>query len=260
MKKAREALGDKAPVFNGSRGGGEAPRGRGDDGRGGRGGGGGGGRYGGLGKRNREELESSGGETDESVRKIPWPRDTPPPVPRRLRDDHRSRHYSTDANSEPLGAERRLRNREGAGAQVPDTTVPVKAAARTTYESAPVVRDLRKEATARFVPNAVKRKIDATKGVGAKLLEEDEVEKLEKEGYGAGGRNSGDGVGGKGSVVVDAAPEVGGGDLEDGGGRRWLEEEEQRFRREMDMVEADGEEGDGPKRVMVEEVSDEDLQ
>ena len=239
-------LGDKAPTFSSNRGGGEA-RGRGD-------GWGGRGSYGGPGKRKREREEegSSGGETDESVKRIPWPRDTPPPIPRQRRDD-RPRH-STNANSEPLGAERRLQNREGAEAEVPDTTLPAKPAPKTTYESKPMVRDLRKEATARFVPSAVKRKIDATKGVGAKLLEEEEVEKLEKEGYGAGGRGLGDGAGGRG-LVVDAAPEVGGGGLEDEREIRRLEEEEERFRREMETVEADG-----PKQVMVEEISDEDLQ
>lgn len=247
VKKAREVLGDKAPTFNSNRGGGEA-RGRGD-GRGRRG------DYGGLGKRNREEQESSGEETDESVRRIPWPRDTPPPIPRQRRDD-RPRH-STNANSEPLGADRRLQDREGAAAKVPDTTLPSKPAPKTTYESKPVVRDLRKEATARFVPNAVKRKIDATKGVGAKLLEEDEVEKLEKEGYGTGGRRLEDGVVGRG-LIVDAAPEVGGGDPGYERERKRLEEEEERFRKEMEEVEADAE-GDGPKRVMVEEISDEEL-
>ena len=85
------------------------------------------------------------------------------------------------------------------------------------------------------------------------------MEKLEKEGYGAGGRRSGDDQGGK-DLVVDAAPEVGGGDLEEETERRRLEEEEERFRREMEMVDADGVgEGDGPKKVMVEEVSDEVL-
>lgn len=242
MRKAREVLGDKAPTFNSSNRGGGETRGRGD-GKGGRGG------YGGLGKRNREEEESSGGDTDESVKRIPWPRDTPPPIPRQRRDD-RPRH-STNANNEPLGAERRLPNREGAEAEVPDTRLPAKPAPKTTYESKPVVRDLRKEATARFVPNAVKRKIDATKGVGAKLLEEEEVERLEKEGYGAGGGARG--------LVVDAAPEVGSEGLEDEREIRRLEEEEERFRREMETVEADGEEADGPKQVVVEEVSDEDL-
>ena len=251
MKKAREALGDKAPTFNSNRGGGEA-RGRGDGMRG-RGG------YGGLGKRSREDEESSGGETDESVRRIPWPRDTPPPIPRQ-REDNRSRHHSINANSEPLGADRRLRDRERAAeAEVPDTALPAKPAPKTTYESKPVIRDLRKEATAKFVPNAVKRKLDATRGIGGKLLEEEEVERLEKEGYGAGGGKVRDGTEGRG-LVVDAAPEVGGRDAEDGGERRRLEKEEERFRREMEMVEADGENrGNGRKGVMMEEVSDEDL-
>ena len=249
VKKARQALGDKAPTFNSNRGGGEA-RGKGD-GRGERGG------HAGLGKRNREEPESSGGDTDESVRRIPWPRDTPPPVPRQRRDD-RPRH-STDANSEPLGAERRLRSREKPEAKVPDTTLPAKPAPKITYESKPVVRDLRKEATARFVPNAVKRKIDATKGVGGKLLEEEEVEKLEKEGYGAGGRSLG-GDSGRRDLVIDIAPDVGGADLEEDRGRGRLEEEEERFRKEIETVEAQGDdEEDGPKKVMMEEVSDEDL-
>ena len=209
VKKAREALGDKAPTFNSNRGGGEA-RGRGD-GRRGRG------DYGGLGKRHREEEESSGGETDESVRRIPWPRDTPPPIPRQ-REDDRPRHHSTNANSEPLGADRRLRDREGAvDAEVPDTVLPAKPAPKTTYESKPVIRDLRKEATAKFVPNAVKRKLDATKGIGGKLLEEEEVERLEKEGYGAGGGTVREGLVG-GGLVVDAAREVGGREAGRGGG------------------------------------------
>lgn len=251
VKRAREVLGDKAPTFGSNRDGGEA-RGRGD-GRGGRGG------YGGLGKRNREEEDSSGGETDDSVRRIPWPRDTPPPIPRQRRDV-RPRH-STNANSEPLGAERRLQNREGTGEDVPETVLPAKPAPKTTYESKPVVRDLRKEATARFVPNAVKKKIDATKGVGGKLLEEEEVEQLEKEGYGAGGGILGHRVGGRG-LVVDAAPQVGGGDPQDERESRRLKEEEERFRREMEMemVEAGVKEEDGPKGVMLEGVSDEDLQ
>ena len=248
MKKARQALGDKAPTFNSNRGGREA-WGSGD-GRGGRG------DYGGLGKRSRGDQESSGGETDESVRRIPWPRDTPPPIPRQRRDN-RPRH-STNANSEPLGAERRLPNREGLEAEGLDTELLVKTVPKTTYESKPLVRDLRKEATAKFIPNAVKRKIDATKGVGGKLLEEEEVEKLEREGYGTGRGRNGDGSGGRG-LVIDAAPEVGVGDLEEERERRRLEEEEERFRREMEMVETGGEENEaGPKEATVEEASDED--
>ena len=251
MKKASQSLGDKAPAFNSNRGG--SDRGdRGKDGRGGRG------YYAGLGKRNREEVENSGGETDESVRKIPWPRDTPPPIPRQRRDD-RSKH-STNANSEPLGVGRSLPTQEGPETEGPDTPLQAKPAPKITYESQPVVRDLRKEATARFVPNVVKRKIDATKGIGGRLLEEEEVEKLEKEGYGAGRSRSGDDSGGKSVMAFDSAPEAGGGDEEDEREKKRLEKEEERFRREMELVGAEGDgEGDGQKKATVEEVSDEDL-
>lgn len=253
VKKAREALGDKAPTFNQGRGRDDSGRGRGDGGRG-RGG------YGGLGKRAREQEESSGGETDESVRRIPWPKDTPPPIPRQQRPD-RSRH-STNANSEPLGAERRLPARaEGVEQeQTRDEPLPARPAVRTTYESARQVRDLKKEATARFVPAAVRRKIDATRGKGGVLLEEEEVERLKREGYGVGG---GVGVGGFGAgggrgVIVDAAPVVSG---EEEDALRRLRDEEERFSREMEieMVREEEEEGEGPRGVRMEEVSDEDL-
>ena len=261
VKKAREVLGDRAPRFDG-RGGHRDVGGRGEDRRG-RGG------YGGLGKRGRDERGEegdSGSETDESVRKIPWPKDTPPPVPRQQRRDGPPR-YSTNANNEPLGAERRIPDRTEKDETVPDTSLPAKPTpvTRTTYESAPQVRDLRKEATARFVPQVVRKKIDATKGKGGKLLEEEEVEALEKEGYGGSG-NAGSRIG-VGGVVVDAAPAVGeevGGVEERERERRRLEEEEERFRREMETEidvgeEREGEERMGPRGVEVEEVSDEDL-
>ena len=264
MKKAREVLGDRAPRFDG-RGGHRDVGGRGEDRRG-RGG------YGGLGKRGRDERGeegSSGSETDESVRRIPWPRDTPPPIPtqQRRERDGPGRH-STNANSEPLGAERRFPDRTEPNQNeetVPDTALPAKPApaTRTTYESAPQVRDLRKEATARFVPQVVRKKIDATKGKGGKLLEEEEVEALEKEGYGGSG-NAGSRIVVSG-VVVDAAPAVGeevGGVDERERERRRLEEEEERFRREMETEmdigeKGEGEERKGPRGVEVEEVSDE---
>jgi len=251
VKKAREALGDKAPTFNQGGGRDDSGRGRGDGGRG-RGG------YGGLGKRAREQEESSGGETDESVRRIPWPKDTPPPIPRQQRPE-RSRH-STNANSEPLGAERRLPARaEGVEQeQTRDESLPpARPAVRTTYESAPQVRDLKKEATARFVPAAVRRKIDATRGKGGVLLEEEEVERLEREGYGVGG-SAGVGSGVGRGVVVDAAPVVSG---EDDDALRRLRDEEERFSREMEieMVREEEEEEGGPRGVRMEEVSDEDL-
>ncbi|KAK0507364.1 hypothetical protein JMJ35_010402 [Cladonia borealis] len=287
VKKAREALGDKAPAFGGrdGRGGG------GGDERGGRGGGRGrgdgdggrGGHYMGLGKRGREDEEgSSGSETDESVRKIPWPRDTPPPIPHQ----HRQRNTTsrpTNANEEPLGASR-MPARDGEGEVVPNTSLPPKPVmkAKTTYESAPVVRDLQREATSRFVPSAVRRKIEAKAGKGGRLLEEEEVQGLEREGYGGAGGGGmvevGDGegrMGGseRGGVVIDAAPAAKdgeGGDKERKRERRRLEEEEERFRREMEMEIGGGsadEGGAGREEeargvgvgVEMEEVSDEDL-
>ena len=244
VKKAREALGDRAPTLNSGRGRGDGGRDRGDS-RGGRGG------YAGLGKRGREDRdESSGSETDESVRRIPWPKDTPPPIPRPRHD--RPRH-STNANSEPLGPDRRLPQGQAGSEpeQRPDTTLPAKPTVRTTYESAPQVRDLKKEATAKFVPTAVRKKIDARKGKGGTLLEEEEVERLEKEGYGA---RAAEPVSTPGQMVVDAAPDIG---KENEEARR-LREEEERFAKEMELVEDQEEIIDGPKPVTMEEVSDED--
>ena len=132
------------------------------------------------------------------------------------------------------------------------------------------MRDLRKEATQKFVPSIVKRKIDASKGKG-KLLEEDEVEKLEKEGYGAiaGGISGGAGavpLGNRAPVVYPApvVNEGAGGEQDDrqlSEAQRRLEEEEEMFAREMAMAEAGEDEGvNEPQRgVTMEDVDDEDL-
>ncbi|KKY22472.1 putative ww domain binding protein 11 [Diplodia seriata] len=85
---------------------------------------------------------SESSETDEDVRDIPMPHDTPPPIP------------------------------------------PPAAEAKTVYSAAPVHRDLRKEAS-RFVPAAVAQKLAAAKGqTPGKLLEPEELDRLEKQGYG----------------------------------------------------------------------------
>src|SRR5437763_9088258 len=83
IRKAREALGDRAPQFDTSHlkvskpTSSQGSQGTRSDGL--------------LGKRRRGDerkqighkngYESSGGETDESVRRIPMPKDTPPPIP-----------------------------------------------------------------------------------------------------------------------------------------------------------------------------------
>lgn len=244
VKKAREKVGDKAPTF-GAAGGGRGDR-EGFRGRGG----GVLGKRGRDGERRRRNEPSSDSETDEGVRRIPMPRDTPPPVPAQHRHDRRrgpgprgeDGRGARNANLEPLGEGRERTNHES-----PKRPEPVSVA-KTTYEAKPVVRDLRKEAVKAFMPAVVARKVQAVKGgAGGRLLEEEEAEALEMEGYagvGTGqGQREGDGDEGRkgGSTVVDAAPEVGEGKGENKRAReqesRRLEEEEERFSREVRMEE-----------------------
>ncbi|KAI4148928.1 MAG: hypothetical protein LQ341_001450 [Variospora aurantia] len=201
------------------------------------------------------------------------PRDTPPPVPSsrrhhtsgRRRDgptgDHGGGRTGYNANLEPLGKGR-------GGERVVHGLPPTPEAgggparvtvAKTTYEAKPVVRDLRKEAVRAFMPAVVARKVGTARGeggAGGRLLEEEEVEKLETEGYaprGVGqvrkdveeGKGVEDERGEMGSV--DAAPAVMEADMgetaEEDEEQRRLKEEEERFSREVRM----------------DEVSDEDL-
>ncbi|TVY21875.1 Protein saf1 [Lachnellula arida] len=200
VKRARETLGDAAPKFS------SGPRGD-REGRGGFGGRGGGV----LGKRRRDEGESSEEEVPEDVKAIPMPRDTPPPIPKEVLDkwyqkrrermghnnnDEGARARGTNANNTPLGDNARVPNRERTGIV---NTPAVEA--KTTYEAKPIVRDLRKEAVS-FVPAAVRAKLDKSKGVGG-LVEPEEADRLEKAGYmkaqGLEGRN--------GSVEIGRASE-----------------------------------------------------
>ncbi|EED15395.1 conserved hypothetical protein [Talaromyces stipitatus ATCC 10500] len=156
VQKAREALGDKAPHV--------------------------------LGKRRRDERQQQwrqesddGSETDESVRNIPMPRDTPPPIPPEFR-----RRVPTTAQGEE-------------GPRQPHA-LPAKpeisAQPRTVYESAPVIRDLRKEAVSKFVPAAVRKQQEAIRGQG-RLVEPEEMDRLEKAGYVQTARNPSKGNEGK---------------------------------------------------------------
>lgn len=234
VRKARDALGDKAPTF-----------GRGYGGDGARGGGWNGEKRGNetLGKRRRAGIRdvdpSDGSETDESVRRIPMPRDTPPPIPAR----YLHRAEPANANMQPLGEGR------GGGERMPHTLPPKPEPvmqAPTVYEAKPAVRDLRKEAVSAFVPTVVQRKIGARKGQG-KLLEPEEMDRLEQEGYAKGDGEGvpeasiGSGIAVNAAPVVDAESEVNRRDARDR-----LEEEEERFEREL-------------RNVQMEEVRDEDL-
>lgn len=157
VKKAREALGDNAPKF----GHGPPRQGQRSDGV--------------LGKRRRDVEDASSSESDvpDDVKKIPMPRDTPPPIPKEILDEwYAKRRAKRNANQEPV-AGRRPESEKPA--------IPV-VEAKTVYEAKPVVRDLRKEAVSAFMPTAVRVKIEKGKGQG-RLMEPEEADQLEKEGY-----------------------------------------------------------------------------
>ncbi|TLD22036.1 hypothetical protein PspLS_07834 [Pyricularia sp. CBS 133598] len=195
--KARELLGDKAPQF----GSGRPHRDGGRDDRGA------------LGKRRRGEdgplrrdSDSDSDEVPDDVARIPMPRDTPPPIPKEVLDkwwakrrakrgggnNNNSNNANADggsgagssANAVPLTKDRGL----GRGSNS-DTGLPPKPAPMATtepkvvYESKPVVRDLRKEAVSAFVPSVVQAKLSKGKGESGTLLEPEEADRLEQEGY-----------------------------------------------------------------------------
>ncbi|KAK6956347.1 hypothetical protein Daesc_001624 [Daldinia eschscholtzii] len=156
--KAREALGDKAPSFSRNYG----PRGDGQ------------GNNNVLGKRRRggDDGLSSDSDVPEDVKNIPMPRDTPPPIPKEIMDKwYAKRRAARNANDTPLG-----------GNQDKKTPPSAPVESKTVYEAKPIVRDLRKEAVSAFVPTAVRMKMEKSKGHGG-LMEPEEADRLEKEGY-----------------------------------------------------------------------------
>ncbi|KAL5353312.1 hypothetical protein ACLOAV_001348 [Pseudogymnoascus australis] len=201
VRKAREKLGDKAPVL-GRRlddGGGDRDGGR-DWGRGG----------GVLGKRRRDGGRGEESESDvpEEVAGVPMPWDTPPPIPKEVLDKwYQARRdkwaannpqakdrgrgegrggEGSSANAMPLGANAREVGTGGREEERrPRATAPV-VEAKTVYEAAPAIRDLRKEAVSAFVPAAVRKKMEKAGGRGG-LVEEAEAEELERGGYWKGG-------------------------------------------------------------------------
>ncbi|KAK5064680.1 hypothetical protein LTR84_000514 [Exophiala bonariae] len=266
VRKAREALGEKAPNFGGA----NSQRRREGDGNNGNV----------LGKRRHDgerkishhnRRDSSGSDTDDSVRRIPMPEDTPPPIPREFARSNFRRNPGTaadgnDAANAPQG-NHSLPNR-------PTATVESK----TTYSSAPQIRDLKKEAVGRFVPDVVRRKQEAAKGGPAgRLLEPEEMDRLEAEGYlqkekERQAKQDSVAASTTGAAVTDSKPGI---DEEEA---KRLAEEERRFLQELEMQDAGADEpernqtagGSGggvateslPQRpsrnVQIEEVEDED--
>ncbi|KAJ2891797.1 hypothetical protein MKZ38_010721 [Zalerion maritima] len=166
VTKARETLGDKAPEFS--------SRGQGYGGREG----------GALGKRSRHYLSSDDNDSDvpEDVKRIPMPRDTPPPIPKEVMDAwHARRRSRWQARQQERAEEEEVaEGLDGGERKKPKPVVPVES--KTVYESKPQVRDLKKEAVTAFVPAAVRMKMEKVKGQGG-LMEPEEADRLEREGY-----------------------------------------------------------------------------
>jgi hypothetical protein len=157
VKKAREALGDKAPQFHQP----TARHGQRGDGV--------------LGKRRRDAEDASSSDSDvpDDVKRIPMPRDTPPPIPKEILDKWYAKRRAKRAADRGPETEQRQESEKPAAPVVE---------AKTVYEAKPVIRDLRKEAVSAFMPAAVRAKIEKGKGQGG-LLEPEEADQLEKEGY-----------------------------------------------------------------------------
>lgn len=164
----------------------------------------------GIGRPTGDEVGSSEDDMqdlDEETRRIPMPRDTPPPIAKEVLDRWYARRRARlglppreqrraggrggdaasrgqGANAVPLGATERLRG--NTDARVDGETAVPRQEAQTVYEAKPVVRDLRKEAS-RFVPAAVREKMERARGLGGGLVEPEEADRLEREGYALGG-------------------------------------------------------------------------
>ncbi|KAF2718297.1 hypothetical protein K431DRAFT_287801 [Polychaeton citri CBS 116435] len=239
IRRAREALGDAAPSFGSGGGAGREGNERKDSrmqqserrerqqqqGPGGH-----------LGKRRRGEegayasdASDSGGDTDPEVRAIPMPRDTPPPIPR---------EFFTDGSKRVVRPQHELPKRPARQAQ-------------TTYSSAPQMRDLKKEAV-RFMPSAVAQQRRKVKGEGGRLLEPEEIDRLEKAGYYDAK---------KATEAADQGPlherEVAGVRAQQGGDAD-MEEEMRRYEAEIEALHGGGTKvATGPGKVVLEEVEDE---
>lgn len=222
IRRAREALGDAAPKFAERREGGgsgarqeQIQRRQGQQ----------------LGKRRRDEEHAHDSDTDPEIRSIPMPSDTPPPIPREKFVDPQ---MSADGTRVPHA--------------LPSKPLPAAAPAQTVYSSAPQLRDLKKEAV-KFMPAAVAQQHRRAKGEG-RLLEPEEIDRLEKAGYTAANKAAEEAD--REAEIQRARSAV----RTEGLSEAELDEETRRFEEEMRRifpVEAEG----LAKKVKVEEVEDE---
>ena len=147
--------------------------------------------------------------------------------------------------------------------------VPVEPKKATiVYEGAAQIRDLRKEAT-RFVPAVVQQKLKQAKGEKG-LLDEEEYDRLEREGYMDGGRKKKETIAEATDPDLEALlAEVGGDDATGGIAQNIADAAEKEAQFKMMAAEAEGkmqnETTEGLvaekklRQVEIEEVEDEDL-
>lgn len=224
IKRAREALGDKAPQFP-SHQRRERPDARQEQQE----------RRQHLGKRRRDEenAHDSGSETDPEVRGIPMPRDTPPPIPRATFQDPQ---IGPDGQRMPHA--------------LPSKPTAPAAPPQLVYSSAPQLRDLKKEAT-KFVPAAVRAKQKQARGEG-RLLEAEELDKLEQSGYYAA-KKAAEEAGQESAyrqVVAATKAQQADNDVD-------MDDELRKFEREMKDIYPAGEGNDSTRQVQMEDVEDE---
>ncbi|KAK5132216.1 hypothetical protein LTR08_009276 [Meristemomyces frigidus] len=194
-----------------------------------------------LGKRRfgEEDAAQTSDSTaiDPEVRNIPMPRDTPPPFPRQPRERFTDPQVGADGQRVPHA--------------LPSKPAPAKVA-QTVYSSAPQLRDLKKEAV-RFMPSVVAQQRNRIKGTGGKLLEPEELDRLEESGYGAA-RKAAQAAGEEARLGQEES-EV---RLEGDKDVDILEEEARRFEEELKGIyPAETEQVAGVRGVQMEEVEDE---
>ncbi|WPG97575.1 protein saf1 [Acrodontium crateriforme] len=222
VRRAREALGDAAPKFatherrdRDSHGGRSDPRQEQRE------------RRQNLGKRRRDdndEENDDGNDTDPEVQSIPMPRDTPPPFPRQPMQESQ---IGPDGKRIPHA--------------LPGKPLVSAPPPKISYSSAPQIRDLKKEAV-KFMPTVVAQQKSRMKGQG-KLLEPEELDRLEKSGYGAAAEPL------KSKTTASSQARRAEGDLD-------LDAEALRFQREIEELQQSHTQATSKHAVVLEEVED----
>ncbi|KAK4550713.1 hypothetical protein LTR36_000292 [Oleoguttula mirabilis] len=192
-----------------------------------------------LGKRRRDEEEAQSSDVDDpEVRDIPMPRDTPPFFPRAPRERFVDPQVGQDGQRVPHA--------------LPSKPAPA-VQAQTVYSSAPQLRDLKKEAV-RFMPSVVAQHQKRIKGQGGRLLEPEELDKLEQSGYVAA-QKAADAAGLEAQLEQRSSKVRAEASMEEGID---LDEEARRFEAEINSIyPAEAEElPDGRRAVQMEDVDD----